>query len=125
MSEQTPALEVPVHAPASDAARKARRLVYMALEERYDDAAKRYRPGHSDATIAKELGVSVESVKATRESDFGPLGVPPELESMMGELASAARDLEALRAATVAGQERVAASIDKLHRLALANGWAI
>ena len=77
----TPAPE-PAKAERSDAAKRARRLIYMALEDYYDDTAKRYRAGQSDASIAEEVGVAVAVVAAIRETDFGPLGVPEEIADL-------------------------------------------
>lgn len=58
---------------ASDAAKKAKRMIYMALEDYYDEVKKAYRNGHSDKSIAKEVGSSEAFVRSIRESDFGPI----------------------------------------------------
>lgn len=82
---------------ASDAAKKARRLVYAALEDYYDDAAKCYRDAHTDASVAAELGVSESFVKATRESDFGPIKEPTEISQMRTDMAALQSELGKLR----------------------------
>lgn len=73
---------------ASDAMKKARRLIYMALEDYYDEAARRYREGHSDESIAKETGASLAVVRSIREADFGPLGPPSEFAALQAEVES-------------------------------------
>jgi len=96
-------------AAKSEAARKARRLVYQALEDRYDDVKKRYRPTYSDKTVAKECDVAEAFVKQIREEDFGPLSVPDEVQALRDEAALAMK---------------AAADLTKrLDALCLRNGW--
>lgn len=52
-------------------AKKAHRLVMGALEDFYDEAKKRYRPGHTDQSIADEVGVAPAAVAKVREEFFG------------------------------------------------------
>lgn len=96
-------------AKASDAAKRVRRLVYQALEDYYDDAKKCYRPSFSDATIAKELGASEAFVKSVRESDFGPIAVPTEVQELCGKLDGLAGSVASFQA-----------SLDALYEK---NGW--
>lgn len=98
-------------AAKSEAARKARRLVYQALEDRYDDVKKRYRPTFSDKTVAKECDVAEAFVKQIREEDFGPLSVPDEVQALRDEAA-----------AMVEAAGKLNARIDAL---CLRNGWAV
>ena len=80
------AAEPKVQTEASDAAKRAKRLVYAALEDYYDDVAKNYREGHSDKRVSEELGVAEAFVRSIRESDYGPLSEPPEITSLREEL---------------------------------------
>lgn len=104
----------------SEAAKKAKRLVYQALEDYYDDAIKAYRKGHSDEKVATETGAAIEFVRQIRESDFGPLGQPSELVELM-------RDMNVLRVesmAAIAEYQRRAADIsNRLVRICKDNGW--
>jgi len=93
----------------SEAAKKVKRLIYMALEDYYDDAKKQYKSGHTDATIAKELGTSESFVKTIRESDFGPLAIPPEIAAIRAEITNAASLVGKLQT--------------KLNDLCKNNGW--
>ena len=53
-----------------------KRLIILALEDAYDDAAKRYKGAATDATVAADLGGGVMPgwVTAIREEMFGPAG---------------------------------------------------
>lgn len=106
----------------SDAARRAKRLVYQALEDYYDDKAKTYRPGHSDDSIAKETGAAVEFVKRIREEDFGPLGVPPELQILIDHAASLRREMTE---AFASYQLRFDSFNSRIATLCRAQGWPI
>lgn len=87
----------------SPAAAQALALLYMALSDGYDTHAKKYRAGVSDETIAKEVGLSVEVVRARRESDFGPVAIDP---------------YEALRAALTEQQALLERFVEQIDRLA-------
>lgn len=101
----------------SEAAKRAKRLIYMALEDYYDDNAKRYRPGHSDESVAKEVGASVEFVRSIREADFGPLSEPDEITGLRQRLDGAVK--AALDALAVADALKV-----EMKKLCDRNGWA-
>lgn len=128
----------PAKSEPSDAAKRARRLIYMALEDYYDDTAKRYRAGHSDASIAEEVGVAVSVVAAIRESDFGPLGVPEEIADLQraifqtqdfinDEVRKLLADMKAveerLNRAMTDAKERQEGLASKLEALRQRNGW--
>lgn len=98
-------------AVASDAARKAKRLIYQALEDYYDDTKRAYRAAHSDKTIAAELDVAEAVVRQIREESFGPLSEPDEVRAMRAELALAQSEVA-----------RLAAAFDKL---CSRNGWVV
>jgi hypothetical protein len=112
-----PAGEEPKPTPAAG---RARRLVYMALEDYYDEAAKQYKPGHSDASIADDCGVAAALVKTIREESYGPLAEPSEVAALRAEL---------VRATALAkeGAEELGRQIKQietnLDRLARKNGW--
>lgn len=119
-------------ATPSDAAKKAKRLVYMALEDYYDDGKKAYKPGWTDDRIAKEVGCAEAFVARIREDDFGPVGVPPELEAFRKEVEAAAAVEEEARvraeiAAKLAGdaKEGVRALEARLNAMAVKNGWRV
>lgn len=95
----------------TDAAKKAKRLVYQALEDYYDDAHKQYRRGHSDETVAKETGAAMEFVRSIREADFGPIGPPSELDALKLEVIALGREVGEI--------------IEKIERLYKRNGWVL
>lgn len=103
-------IKVANQAEPSDAAKKAKRLIYQALEDYYDDSKKAYRPGHSDETIAKEVGAAVEFVKSIRETDFGPLAAPTEVQAMLEKISGAETTVATLRR--------------EFDAMVLRNGWA-
>jgi hypothetical protein len=96
-STTTPALD--------DVARRAIPLLYVALEDKYDRAAKAYRGGASDETIAAELGLPVAVVAERRAADFGPL-----VES------DAARRQREAAAAIASAQRLLRAECDKFEQ---------
>jgi hypothetical protein len=77
----------------SEAAKKAKRMVYMLLEEQYDDVKKAYRSGWDDRKISLETGASIQFVKDIRESDFGPLGEPSEFGDLRAQMLAHAQDV--------------------------------
>lgn len=103
------------------AAGRARRLVYMALEEYYDEAKKAYKPGHSDANIAKECGVAEALVKTIREESYGPLAVPSDLIGIKQEIDRLTREA---KASGDAFQQEVTRLLTRLDNLVRKNNWA-
>lgn len=128
-NEKTPANDVPEpSAPAaSDAAKKAKRMVYRALEDYYDDVRRAYRVNtktnepHSDATIAKELGVAEAFVAKIREDDFGPIAEPSELSALRADLAGARNGVVRLHDEFKAELGRMGKEIEKVEGRFLAN----
>lgn len=55
-------------------------LVVEDLKQHFDPKAGRYRPGHSDGTIAEARGVTREQVSGFREKYVGPLNIDKNLE---------------------------------------------
>lgn len=111
----------PITPKPSAAAGKARRLVYMALEEYYDEAAKAYRSPHSDASIANECGVSEALVKTIREESYGPLAEPDAIAGLRSSLQSAHTQAAAAMATF---QSEVTRIENSLAALAKRNGWS-
>lgn len=105
---------------ATPAAGKAKRMVYMALEDYYDEATKRYKAGHSDATIAKTVNLSEKAVREIREESFGPLGEPAEL----GDLREACKTMrETVNTGVAELRQAIHALELKIDRIAEKNGW--
>lgn len=104
----------------SDAAKRAKRMVYQALEDYYDDTKKAYRPGYSDESIAKETGAALDFVRRIREEDFGPLGVPPELQTLIDHAASLR---EEIGTAFASYQSRLDSFNSRITTLCRAQGW--
>lgn len=122
MPEDNIAVALPIDAPrASPAAGKAKRLVYMSLEDYYDEPQKRYKPGHSDATIAKEAGISEAAVKAIREESYGPIGEPVDVTEFRDALVEFRKDIAAQG---VAAAQAITALERRLDALVKKNGWA-
>lgn len=69
-------------AKASEAAKRAKRMIYMALEDYYDEQKKCYKNGKSDKAIAAEVGASEAFVRQIRETDFGPIQPMVSVEDM-------------------------------------------
>lgn len=105
----------------SDAAKKAHRMLMMALEDYYDDATKQYKDGYSDTRLAAEIGCSEQHVRETREQYFGPLAVPndvAEFRSALDKLRAEAGQMTASIAKSLQSMEQ------RLDRLCKRNGWA-
>ena len=71
-----PAIATPLSRDAAREAAKRRRMAYTLLETHYNEEARKYDEGWSDAKIAKECDIAVEFVTTNREDAFGPLGDP-------------------------------------------------
>lgn len=106
----------------SDAAKRAHRLVMMLLEDQYDENAKSYRPGWTDAKVAQETGAAEAHVRETRERYFGPADMPPEVADLLKQAA-------ALHCDALAAAAELRASADAIQRrlvsLCQSNGWPI
>ena len=124
--------DLATQASPTQAAGRARRLVYMALEDYYDEAHRAYKPGHCDATIAKECGVAETVVKTIREESFGPLAEPSELKGLRDVLLAAGQTLNETTERCVAEVREAAKTYGKtiedvdrrLTLMARKNGWA-
>lgn len=109
----------------SDEARLAKRLVVAELEEHYDDKAKRYRPGHCDASIAKTTGIAEATVAKIRDEFFGPTAPPepPELTAIRDEIADMRRELSSISLAWAEKSEKLNHLMTLFNRIANLNGW--
>lgn len=106
---------------ASDAARCAKRAVLDWLGESFDVEAGRYKTeAVTDATIAKETGVSEATVKQLREDFFGPMKAPPELQTVLSELQRIEAEGKAQQEALVA---RIKTLNDRITTVIEKNGW--
>ena len=93
---------VPAAAPSPDT-RAALRLLGSVLDkEAYDHANSRYKPGFTDASLAKDTGLSEKVVSSERERLCGPAGEPEMVTTtrvmfvqMLGDLASMRSELVA------------------------------
>lgn len=110
---------------ATPAAGHAKRLIYLALEDAYDEVAKRYKTGYSDASIAAEVGMAEALVKTIREESYGPLGEPPELTTLRGELTRAMGTLGQVRAAANACGTEVERIRLRMESICSKHGWAM
>lgn len=90
-----PVSTAPVMAPvpppiAPSTSRENKRLVILALEERYLDAQRGYDAGWSDERIAKDLSVPRKLVADIREEFYGP-----ELDVEVAKLRTEVHELDA------------------------------
>lgn len=92
MTEKTTATVTDIRKPTG----KQKRLITLALEDAYDDAAKRYKGQATDKTIADELGDGIMFgwVAEIREECFGPSGENEEIAAIRREIALVKGDFE-------------------------------
>ena len=76
---------------------KIQRQVAGLLETYYDEEAKCYRQGYTDAKIGEEVGVSEQFVCRFRSEAFGPLAVPNEISQLKGDIDDMQQMLNDLR----------------------------
>ena len=105
----------------------ARRAAIEWIVEAFDADKGTYKAGVSDATIAKETGLSESAVAEIRELNFGPIKEPPEIEFARQELNRLEERIATFEkecAATVESWRRdVAAHRERLGVLISKNGW--
>ncbi|MFG6083902.1 hypothetical protein ACEUZ9_000137 [Paracoccus litorisediminis] len=75
---------------------KQERLIILALENAYDDQAKRYRGCQTDKTVAEELGGAIRAgwVADLRARYFGPDGGNEEIEAIRASIGSLKSDFD-------------------------------
>lgn len=83
----------PAESETTDQAKKIKRMVYMFLEDCYDDNKKAYKDKHSDASLAKEIGASEAFIAKIREQDFGPLKAPSEFQEIRKDVTLLASEI--------------------------------
>lgn len=106
-----PATVTPItNASSTDAAKKNKRTVIIALEDYFDEAARQYRNGQSDDKVAEELGLAPAFVAMVREEFFGKLAEPSEVQAMRSEVAALEKSVAGIKA--------------RLDTLVSRNGWA-
>lgn len=119
--------------PPSEAAKVQRRLAYTAVEDAYDEGARRYRPGHTDDTIAATVGCAPKLVASIRDEFFGPAAPPepPEVAALRADIAETLATARAMRAEgegmaarATRIEERAAAEAKRLDQLAGDFGWS-
>lgn len=111
-----PSLSVVKPAAPTDAARQAKKLLFLELMDHYDDANQCYKGGKTDAILAKSLDISEQLVRQVREADFGPLKEPQEIRELRDR--ATALNAQALSFAAEAKDLHV-----KLNAVCKANGW--
>ena len=101
-------------APIRQPTQKQIRLIILALEDAYDDAAKRYKGQHTDKSIAVDLGDGIMPawVAEQREKLFGPAG-NEELFAILNEIEAVKLDVSNKLAAL---ERRVAACVESHDR---------
>jgi hypothetical protein len=105
----------------TEMSREDGRLIFKAIESRWDDNRERYQSGWSDAKIAEKEGVSVEWVKIIRERDYGGAGEDPELVDFIAEqvtLKKESDDLHKHFQELVTSAANIRQELDKHDRLA-------
>lgn len=111
----------------SDAAKRATRMIFMALEDYYDDGKRAYKPGHSDKSIAAEFDVSEVYVAKVRDDHFGPLAEPEAVAAFRAELDTVRRQADKLESDAKAVATGIRTTVDelsaKLDRIVKTNGW--
>lgn len=107
--------------------RDDRRIIYAELEIAYGNGS--YKPGKSDASVAKDLGVPVQWVEEIRDGFFGPARDTAEADAMLARADEMQKrmleEVEAMRAISdeLLRQKseidnRVAACVVEISRLA-------
>lgn len=84
-------------AQPTEAAKKVKRMIFMALEDYYDDVSQCYKGGWTDEKVAKECNASTTFVRTIREADFGPLKEPQEVREIRAALDALTADAGKLR----------------------------
>ena len=80
------------------AAIRSQVLMFQMLTDHFNVEQGAYSPGHSDESIAKAVGMAVETVRAIRVEGFGEIKEPAELTALANDLNA----LERLVAETIA-----------------------
>jgi hypothetical protein len=84
--------------PPPPMGREDRRLIWRAVEERWNEKTNRYQIGWSDQALATHLGVDLEWVVEVRQSDFGEYGDDPKIEAFLADQANLRSEMQGLTA---------------------------
>lgn len=113
-------------ADASEKARTAKRLTMLALDESFQIDKGQYKPGVSDATIAKELGISEQTVAKLRIEFYGELKVPDGIEDVQRQVAELKATYLRKQAELQTEFEQKLSKLDsRLDALVSKNGWKV
>lgn len=82
---------------SADAAKKNKRLVIAALEDYFDETARRYRDSKTDKAVADELNVAEEFVIKVREELFAELAEPEEIVAFRSQIEGMQTGLDTLK----------------------------
>lgn len=101
-NEEKQEVEVPnevaaVVAKSSADARAAKRQAFLWLDEVFDEEAGRYKPGHSDQTIATETGLSDQAVAKLREEFGFEIKEPPEFREWQKRINQIETNIKAVK----------------------------
>lgn len=112
---------------ATPDAKRVHRTVMEALMSVYDDDAKRYTGGYTDARVAEETGAALAYVAKVREDYFGPIAEPAEIEELRAELKGLREGISSINETynrAIKALETRAGEIEAtIVKLAQANGW--
>jgi hypothetical protein len=76
--------------------RAERRIIQTKLEDVYQDEDRGYKPGWSDAAVARDLNVPIGWVAEERDRSFGPAKDNEEVRDMLDRVATKAAEAHAL-----------------------------
>ena len=62
-----------------------RRVIFIKLDEVYQDEKKGYLPGWTDQRVATDLGIPEAWVKEIREENFGSVSSNPDIDLVLAE----------------------------------------
>lgn len=118
-----PETKIAVAAPSTDTRAALRLLSRVLDEEAYDHANQRYKPGFSDAGLAKDTGLSEKIVASERDRLCGPAGEPPEVLALWKEMRSLQADADEMREKLSALIVSVTEATNKFADLRQRNGF--
>ena len=109
MDTKTKPADTPLRRPSP----KQERLIILALEDAYDDQAKRFKGGATDKTLADELGDGIMFgwVAEIRERLFGPSGGNEEIDAIKADIQKLQSEFDARIAAMAKRIDAVVAAV--------------
>lgn len=119
---------------ASVQAREAKRMAMLALDEQFDVAKGCYKNQYSDLKVAKEMGLSEETVIGLREEFFGPIKEPAEITELRERCAAFEAKIDGFEKQAIAShaaaleqlkgmREECSKMTGRLAALVHRNGW--